>query len=205
MLYISLQTHLSANWKFVPVNFPHLFHSCSISSGLPWWLIGKEFTCKAGEARDAGLIPELERYPRMGIGNPLQYSCLENSMDRWAWWATVHGAANSWSRLSTLAPYSWKELDHPLDRILSFCRFGTNIRVVKWHAQDSQWLNQAWLPGFSLLILCPAQETQLNSFFSLGFKVLKTHSFFLPNTNHHLLPHLLLFPFFPVHCVLEED
>ena len=41
-------------------------------------------------ARDAGLIPGLGRPPGEGNGNPLQYSCLENPMDRGAWWATVH-------------------------------------------------------------------------------------------------------------------
>ena len=40
---------------------------------------------------DAGLIPESGRSPGGGNGNPLQYSCLENPMDRGAWWATVHG------------------------------------------------------------------------------------------------------------------
>ena len=42
-----------------------------------------------------GLIPELERSLGEGHGNPLQYSCLENLMDRVAWWATVHGVAKS--------------------------------------------------------------------------------------------------------------
>ena len=48
-----------------------------------------------GEAGDPGLIPESERSPGAGNGNPLQYSCLENPMDRGAWWATVHGVAKS--------------------------------------------------------------------------------------------------------------
>ena len=55
---------------------------------LPWWLSGKESACNAG---DPGLIPGLERFPGEGNGNPLQYSCLENPMDRGVWWATVHG------------------------------------------------------------------------------------------------------------------
>ena len=42
---------------------------------------------------DPGLIPGSGRSPREGNGNPLQYSCLENSMDRGAWWATIHGVA----------------------------------------------------------------------------------------------------------------
>ena len=56
--------------------------------GFPCGLDSKESTCNAG---DLGLIPGLGRYPGEGNGNPLQYSCLENSMDRGAWWATVHG------------------------------------------------------------------------------------------------------------------
>ena len=47
------------------------------------------------DAGDMGLIPWLGRYPEEGNGNPLQYCCLENSMDEGAWWATVHGATKS--------------------------------------------------------------------------------------------------------------
>ena len=54
----------------------------------------------AGDARDLGLIPGSGRSPGEGNGNPVQYSCLENSMDRGAWWATVHGIAKSHTRLS---------------------------------------------------------------------------------------------------------
>ena len=49
---------------------------------------------------DTGSIPGSGRPPGEGNGNPLQYSCLENPMDRGAWWATVHGAAKSQTRLS---------------------------------------------------------------------------------------------------------
>ena len=58
---------------------------------------GKESACNV---EDPGLIPRLGRYPGEGNGNPLQYSCLENPMDRGAWRATVHGVAKSWTRLS---------------------------------------------------------------------------------------------------------
>ena len=49
----------------------------------------------AGDARDAGLIPESGRSDGIGNSNPLKYSCLENSMDREAWWAVIHRVAKS--------------------------------------------------------------------------------------------------------------
>ena len=66
--------------------------------GLLQWPSSKESACNAG---DVGLIPGSGRLPGEGNGNPLQYSCLENTMDRGAWWATVHGITKSWTRLST--------------------------------------------------------------------------------------------------------
>ena len=54
----------------------------------------------AGDERDAGLIPESGRFPGGGYGNPFQYSCLENSVNRGAWQATVHRVAKSQIRLS---------------------------------------------------------------------------------------------------------
>ena len=53
----------------------------------------KNLCANAGYVRDASLIPELGRSPGEGNGNTLQYSPLENSMDRGAWWATVHRVA----------------------------------------------------------------------------------------------------------------
>ena len=54
----------------------------------------------AGDTRDAGLIPGLGRSPGEGNGNPLQYSCLNNSMDRGVWWATVHGIPKNQTQLN---------------------------------------------------------------------------------------------------------
>ena len=59
--------------------------------GLPWWLNVKEFACSAGDKGDMGSIPGLGRSSGEANGYPLQYSCLENSMDRGGWQATVHG------------------------------------------------------------------------------------------------------------------
>ena len=60
--------------------------------GFPGGSDSKESTCNAG---DKGSIPGLGRSPEEGNSNPLQYSCLENPMDRGAWGATVHGVAKS--------------------------------------------------------------------------------------------------------------
>ena len=54
----------------------------------------------AGDVGDMCSIPGLGRSPEVRRKNQLQYSCLENSMDRGDWWATVHGVAKSWTRLS---------------------------------------------------------------------------------------------------------
>ena len=58
-------------------------------------LVVKNPTANAGDTRDVDSIPELGRFPGVGNGNPLQYSCMENYMDRRAWWATDHGVAES--------------------------------------------------------------------------------------------------------------
>ena len=59
-------------------------------------------------AGDAVLIPGLGRSPGEGNGNPLQYSCLENPMDRGAWWATVHGITKSWTWLKWLSAHAYQ-------------------------------------------------------------------------------------------------
>ena len=66
--------------------------------GFPQWLSSKESACNAG---DTGSIPRSGRSPGGRNGNPLQYSCLGNPMDRGAWQATVHGVAKSQIRLRT--------------------------------------------------------------------------------------------------------
>ena len=70
----------------------HTHTHTHIYMGFPHSSVGKESVCNAG---DPGLIPGLGRSPGEGNGNPLQYSCLENPMDRGAWQAIVHGVAKS--------------------------------------------------------------------------------------------------------------
>ena len=74
----------------------------SEGSGLLRWHVpggsnDKESACSEG---DPHLIPRLGRSPGEGNGNLLQYSCLDNSMDRGAWWATIHGVDKSQTQLS---------------------------------------------------------------------------------------------------------
>ena len=73
----------------------HTSFSCVVvvvAQSLSYCSDGKESACNAG---DLGSIPGLERSSEEGNGNPLQYSCLGNPMDRGAWWATVHGVTKS--------------------------------------------------------------------------------------------------------------
>ena len=60
----------------------------------------KSLPANVGDTGDAGSIPGLGRSPGVGNGSPLQYSCLENSVDRGAWQATVHGVTKSQTQLS---------------------------------------------------------------------------------------------------------
>ena len=67
---------------------------------LPGGAVVKNLPANAGDTGDVGLIPGLGRSSGEGHGNPLQYSCLKNSMDGGAWYATVHGVAKSQTGLS---------------------------------------------------------------------------------------------------------
>ena len=69
-------------------------------------LVVKNPPADAGDIRDAGSIPGSGRSPGGGHGNPLQYSCLENPMDRGVWSSTVHGVAKSWTRLKRLSTHA---------------------------------------------------------------------------------------------------
>ena len=72
--------------------------------GFPGGASGKEAACR--RQRDFGSIPGQGRFPGGGHGNPLQYSCLENPMDRGAWWAMVHSITKSQIRLKRLVTHS---------------------------------------------------------------------------------------------------
>ena len=73
----------------------HLLHCM----GFPGGSVVKNPPANAGDIGDKGWIPGSGRSPGGGRGNALQYSCLENRMDRGAWWVTVHSVAQSWTQL----------------------------------------------------------------------------------------------------------
>ena len=84
-----------------------------------WWDVwgflggasGREPACNAGNTEDMSSIPGSGRSPGGGHGSPLQYSCLEDSMDRGAWWATVHGVTNSRTWLSNSHTHAeWSDI-----------------------------------------------------------------------------------------------
>ena len=93
----------------VTVIFPYDF--LYLSAGLPTWHVVKNPPAKAGDTlRDAGSVPGSGRSPEGGHGNPLQYSCLENPMDRGAWQATVHRTVDSDTTKETqLKQRSWSD------------------------------------------------------------------------------------------------
>ena len=80
-----------------------MFQHCRKNDGktIKWLsyvtLVVKNLSANAGDTRDTGSIPGSKISPGVGNGNPLQYSCLENSMDRGNWRATIHGTAKSLS------------------------------------------------------------------------------------------------------------
>ena len=76
-------------------------HHHNLDRGFPGGSVVKNLP---GNAEDTGSIPGSVRSPGEGNTNPLQYFCLENSTDRGAWWATVHGVAKSGTQLSNWAP-----------------------------------------------------------------------------------------------------
>ena len=68
----------------------------------PDGVVAKNSPASEGDERDVGSVPELGQSPGGGHGNPLQYSCLENPIDRGAWWATVHRVTQSQTQIKQL-------------------------------------------------------------------------------------------------------
>ena len=109
------------------------FSSLPCRPVLPWWLSGKQLACHAG---DPGSIPGSGRSPGEGNGNLLQYSGLENPMDRGAWGAIVHGVAESdmteWLHFTIVKVHSnWVHAAQDYPKRPTYTPFISNI----WHFQ----------------------------------------------------------------------
>ena len=91
---------ISVKWCCMLISILLLFYHTR--AGFPGIANGKNSLSIAGNSRDKGSIPGLERSPEIGNGNLLQYPCLKHSMNRGAWWATVHGVAKSLTRRAVL-------------------------------------------------------------------------------------------------------
>ena len=109
----------------------------------------KKPPANTGNARDLGLIPGSGRSPGGGNGNPLQYSCLENPMDRGAWRATVHGVAKSRTQLKQLAHELLQSQDdiEPEHKSIWFQRRG-NIFSKQRMRQKSQYTQKYNFDGY---------------------------------------------------------
>ena len=156
-------------------------------------LVVKNLLANAEDSRDMGSIPGWGRSPGGGHGNPLQYSCLENSLDRGAWWATVNGVTNSCTqlkRLSTHAPYG--SMDHGLPRVWHSWNCGNiSFRVFSWVWVVRRWLYWRFLPLRKPPYLLEAWVAQpwlvLQALLFLMFSVL-CHLFNLINVIMFWLP-----------------
>ena len=134
-----------------------------VREGFPGGLSGKESACQCRRHRDAGLIPGSGRFRRGVCGNPLQYSCLENLINRGAWWATVHRVAQSRTWLD-MTEVTWHTCMNEQGKVsqsavLSFSRpFNTHAYLCKlffpfgWmmncHAQSEKLLDMSSVQNY---------------------------------------------------------
>ena len=81
------------------LSFVVCFQCGYVCWGFPSGISGKQPACQFGRCKRCRFNPWVGKIPGGGHGNPLQYSCLEHSMDRGAWWATVYGVAKSLAQL----------------------------------------------------------------------------------------------------------
>ena len=109
----------------------------------------KNLPANAGDTRDAGSIPGSGKSPGVGNGNPFQYSCLENTMDRGAWWATVHGVEKM--------GYDWAT-EHHHHLKYRYAPSGLCLKVFKiifYKVCHSLLVEKFWPSSWSLVSLNP--------------------------------------------------
>ena len=107
-------------------------------------LVVKNPPANAGGGRDAGSIPGLGRSPGGGNGNPLQYSCLENPMDREAWWATVHRVAKTWTQLKWLSIQAKRKGRDHLPSLKPLLSCSTRYFLIAYWPEHSHVTTPTW-------------------------------------------------------------
>ena len=126
---------------------------------------GSEVKSSASNAGDPGSIPGSGRSPGEGNGNPLQYSCLENPMDRGAWWATVHGVPKSRTWLSNFT-FTFTFQSQSLMKWVLFCilvgchlwgctELDTTEAIYQQQQQQAHMFTAQLVPGFSSFMTIP--------------------------------------------------
>ena len=116
---------------------------------------GKELLpTNAGDIRDVGSIPWSGRSPEGGHGNPLQYSCLENSMDRGAWWVIAHRVTKSWSQLKWRHTYTHTHTHTHTRNITKYWRRADSLEKTlmlgKIEGRRRRgWQRMRWLDGIT--------------------------------------------------------
>ena len=175
-------------------------------SGFPKWLSGEESACNAGASGDDGLIPGLGGFPGGGQGDPLQYSCLENPMDRGVWGATLYGFAKSPTWLKRLSMHAWRHDSVCTHTHLFYCpliyfissfkrcwRGPTKTKLITWKMCSGKW--GACLPWMMELSYVSAwilslrgNEGEERAFATLGFTPTSQGSFWVFLTNEQITP-----------------
>ena len=117
------------------------------SLGFPGGTVVKNPPARAGDARDMDSIPGWGRSPGVWNGNPLQYFWLENSMNRGAWWATVHGVTKSQTWLSDWVR-THTQGNHVISNVISNCQTVFQI-VVPYYSSS---VRVTWAPVFTTAV-----------------------------------------------------
>ena len=144
-------------------------------------LVVKNLPANAGDVRETGSISGLERSPAGGHGNPLHYSCLENPMDRGAWWATVHRTAKSWTWLKWLSTHIpagiWPSWD--LNSALSGFEYILSWSIMWLHLRESKSCKWSVYSGYSDWFWnCTGIDTCLSLYF-LSYVCYGKHQFLI--------------------------